>query len=80
MQAGNIVGTGSYMPDYVPPQPGTGLTPNVTPFWMVSGVGAEVEVDTETGHVRITKLVNVVDCRQADQSEDRARRRFPARR
>jgi CO/xanthine dehydrogenase Mo-binding subunit len=61
MQAGNIVGTGAYKPDYVPPQPGTGLTPNVTPFWMISGVGAEVEVDTETGHVRIARLVNVCD-------------------
>src|SRR5215475_29511 len=61
MQAGNIIGTGVYKPDYVPPQAGTGLTPNVTPFWMVSGVGAEVEVDTETGHVRITRLINVCD-------------------
>jgi CO/xanthine dehydrogenase Mo-binding subunit len=61
MQAGNIVGTGAYKPDYVPPQPGTGLTPNVTPFWMISGVGAEVEIDTETGHVRIARLVNVCD-------------------
>src|SRR5579883_991331 len=61
MQAGNIVGAGVYKPDYVPPQPGTGLTPNVTPFWMVSGVGAEVEVDTETGHVRVTRLLNVCD-------------------
>jgi CO/xanthine dehydrogenase Mo-binding subunit len=61
MQAGNIVGTGTYKPDYMPPQPGTGLTPNVTPFWMVSAVGAEVEVDTETGHVRIARLVNVCD-------------------
>jgi CO/xanthine dehydrogenase Mo-binding subunit len=61
MQAGNIVGTGAYKPDYVPPQAGTGLTPNVTPFWMISGVGAEVEVDTETGHVRIARLVNVCD-------------------
>src|SRR5260370_9087836 len=61
MQAGNIIGTGAYKPDYVPPQPGTGLTPNVTPFWMVSGVGAEVEVDTDTGHVRITPLLNVCD-------------------
>ena len=51
MQAGNIIGTGVYKPDYTPPQPGTGLTPNVTPFWMVAGSGAEVEVDTETGHV-----------------------------
>jgi CO/xanthine dehydrogenase Mo-binding subunit len=62
MQAGNIVGTGTYKPDYVAPAPGTGLTPNVTPFWMVSGAGAEVEVDTETGHVRIAKLVNIIDC------------------
>jgi CO/xanthine dehydrogenase Mo-binding subunit len=61
MQAGNIVGTGVYKPDYVPPQPGTGLTPNVTPFWMVSGVGAEVEVDTETGHVRIARLLDVCE-------------------
>ncbi len=61
MQAGNILGTGVYKPDYTPPEPGTGLTPNVTPFWMVSGVGAEVEVDTETGHVRITRLLNVCE-------------------
>ena len=39
MQAGNIVGTGTYKPDYISPTPGTGLTDNVTPFWMVSGVG-----------------------------------------
>ena len=25
--------------------------PNVTPFWMIGATGAEVEVDTETGHV-----------------------------
>jgi CO/xanthine dehydrogenase Mo-binding subunit len=61
MQAGNIVGTGTYKPDYVPPDPGTGLTPNATPFWMVAGSGAEVEVDTETGHVRVTRLINVAD-------------------
>jgi len=61
MQAGNIVGTGVYKPDFVSPQPGTGLTTNVTPFWMVSGVGAEVEVDTETGHVRIARLLNVCE-------------------
>jgi CO/xanthine dehydrogenase Mo-binding subunit len=62
MQAGNIVGTGIYKPDYVPPDPASGLTPNATPFWMCAAVGAEVEVDTETGKVRITRLVNVVDC------------------
>jgi len=61
MQAGNIVGTGVYKPDYTPPEPGTGRTPNVTPFWMVSGTGAEVEVDTETGHVRVTRLLTVCE-------------------
>jgi CO/xanthine dehydrogenase Mo-binding subunit len=62
MQAGNIIASGIYKPDYVPPAPGTGLSSNVTPFWMISGVGAEVAVDTETGHVRIDRLINVIDC------------------
>jgi CO/xanthine dehydrogenase Mo-binding subunit len=62
MQAGNIVGTGTYKPDYVPPDPATGQTSNATPFWMAAGSGAEVEVDTETGALRIMRLVNAVDC------------------
>ena len=62
MKAGNIVGTGSYKPDYVAPDHETGLSPEITPFWMVAATGAEVEVDTETGRVRIAKLVNAVDC------------------
>jgi CO/xanthine dehydrogenase Mo-binding subunit len=60
MQAGNIIGVGSFIPGYVPPD-ANGLTPNATPFWMVGASGAEVEVDTETGHVRVTRLVNVAD-------------------
>jgi len=60
MQAGNIVGTGIYKPDYIPPD-SSGLTTDVTPFWMVAGSGVELEVDTETGHVRITRLINVAD-------------------
>jgi CO/xanthine dehydrogenase Mo-binding subunit len=60
MQAGNIIGTGSYIPSYVPPDQ-HGLTPEATPFWMAGGTGAEVEIDTETGHVRVTRLVNVAD-------------------
>jgi CO/xanthine dehydrogenase Mo-binding subunit len=62
MQAGNIVGSGTYKPDYTPAAPGTGQSANITPFWMVGGAGAEVEVDTETGHVRVAKVVNVIDC------------------
>jgi CO/xanthine dehydrogenase Mo-binding subunit len=60
MQAGNIVGTGTYKPDYSPPD-ASGLTTNATPFWMVAGSGVEIEVDTETGHVRVTRLINVAD-------------------
>jgi CO/xanthine dehydrogenase Mo-binding subunit len=61
MQAGNIVGVGSFIPSYTPPDYGTGQTPNATPFWMIGGTGAEVEVDTETGHVTVTRLINVAD-------------------
>ena len=51
----------AYIPSYKSPDPATGLTDNATPFWMIGGAGAEVEVDTETGHVRVTQLVNVAD-------------------
>jgi CO/xanthine dehydrogenase Mo-binding subunit len=61
MQAGNIVGFGSFIPSYTPPNHETGLTPNATPFWMIGGTGAEVEVDTETGHVKVSRLINVAD-------------------
>src|SRR5206468_9908825 len=60
MQAGNVVGTGSYIPSYKSPD-ANGLTDNATPFWMVGGTGVELEVDTETGRVRITRLINVAD-------------------
>ncbi len=60
MQAGNVVGTGTYIPSYAPPN-AAGLSADVTPFWMVGATGAEVTVDTETGHVRVIRLVNVAD-------------------
>ena len=62
MQAGNVVGTASFVPTYKSPDVQTGLSDNVTPFWMIGGAGVEVEVDTETGAVRVTKLVNAADC------------------
>jgi CO/xanthine dehydrogenase Mo-binding subunit len=61
MQAGNVIGAATFVPTYSPPD-AQGLSTNVTPFWMVGGAGAEVEVDTETGHVRILRLVNGADC------------------
>jgi CO/xanthine dehydrogenase Mo-binding subunit len=61
MQAGNVVGVGSFIPAYKSPDHDTGQSPDVTPFWMIGASGAEVEVDTETGQVRVTRLVNVAD-------------------
>jgi CO/xanthine dehydrogenase Mo-binding subunit len=61
MQAGNVVGAGSFIPSYTPPDYATGLTSNATPFWMIGGTGVEIEVDTETGHVRVTRLINIAD-------------------
>ena len=61
MQAGNIIGTGSFIPTYQPTDHDTGQSANVTPFWMIGASGAEVEVDTETGQVKVTRLVNVSD-------------------
>jgi CO/xanthine dehydrogenase Mo-binding subunit len=61
MQAGNIIGSANFVPSYAPPD-AKGMSENVTPFWMVGGSGVEVEVDTETGHVRILRLINAADC------------------
>jgi CO/xanthine dehydrogenase Mo-binding subunit len=62
MRAGNVIGAGTYIPSYKPTDSKTGQSDNVTPFWMIGGAGAEVEVDTETGHVRVLRLVNAADC------------------
>jgi len=61
MQAGNIIGTGSFIPDYRKPDSETGQSDKATPFWGVGATGAEVEIDTETGWVTVTKVVNVID-------------------
>ncbi len=61
MQAGNVVGIGTFIPTYQSPDKKTGHSENVTPFWMIGGAGVEVEVDVETGRFRVTKLVNVAD-------------------
>jgi CO/xanthine dehydrogenase Mo-binding subunit len=60
MRAGSVTGVGNFIPPYTPPDE-NGQTDNATPFWMVGGTGVEVEVDTETGRVRVARLVNVAD-------------------
>jgi len=61
MQAGNIVGTGAFVPKTAPTDYETGQCPDVTPYWMIGATGVEVEVDTETGRFRVTRMVNVGD-------------------
>lgn len=61
MPAGNIIGVGTYVPPYSPPDPATGQSDNVTPYWMVGATGAEVAVDSETGHVTVSRLITVAD-------------------
>ena len=65
MQAGTLVGFGSYIPSYTPPDKTDGSTTNATPFWMIGATGVELEVNTETGEVTIEKMINVVDCGNA---------------
>ncbi len=65
MQAGNIVGTGTFVPASMPTDHETGQCADVTPYWMTGATGAEVEVDTETGRVTVTRLVNVADVGRA---------------
>ncbi len=65
MQAGNLVGVGSYAPSYEKADPETGQSPDITPFWMLGGAGAEIAVDMETGRINVTKLVNVADVGRA---------------
>jgi CO/xanthine dehydrogenase Mo-binding subunit len=61
MQAGTIIGTASFIPEYEKPDSETGQSTKATPFWGVGATGAEVEIDTQTGRLTVTKLVNVAD-------------------
>jgi CO/xanthine dehydrogenase Mo-binding subunit len=60
MRAGSVTGAGNFIPPYTPPDE-NGQSDNATPFWMVGASGAEIEVDTETGRVRVNRLINVAD-------------------
>ena len=60
MQAGNIIGTGTFIPAYQKPD-ASGQSDKATPFWGVAATGAEVEIDIDTGRITVTKLINVAD-------------------
>ncbi|MPZ52837.1 MAG: molybdopterin-dependent oxidoreductase [Acidimicrobiia bacterium] len=61
MQAGNIIGRGAFTPSYLPPDPDTGQSSDVTAFWMLGAVGAEVSIELETGALTIDRLVVIGD-------------------
>ena len=65
MQAGNVVGSGSFEPPYAKPNMETGQSPNITPFWMVGATAVEITVDTETGRIRVDKCVTAGDVGRA---------------
>lgn len=45
--------------------PYTGHTEKMANYWGYSCLGVEVEVDTETGQVKVTRAVNATDCGKA---------------
>lgn len=65
MSAGNVIGVGDYTSSYKPVDTETGMSSDITCNWMIGGTGVEVEVDTETGHTRIARLVSVADAGKA---------------
>jgi CO/xanthine dehydrogenase Mo-binding subunit len=65
MQAGNVVGTGAFAPEYEKADPQTGQSPKITPFWMSGAAGVEISVDTETGRITVDKLYSAGDVGRA---------------
>jgi CO/xanthine dehydrogenase Mo-binding subunit len=65
MQAGNVVGSGSFEPPYAKPDLETGQSTNVTPFWMIGATGVEIAVDTETGRIAVERMVTAGDVGRA---------------
>src|SRR5690606_11974971 len=61
MSAGNVIGVGNYTSSYTPVDPENGTSANITPNWMVGASGVEIEVDMETGHISILRLISVAD-------------------
>jgi carbon-monoxide dehydrogenase large subunit len=70
----SIIGRGSFYSDYVNPfDRETGQSTRPTSFWMYAAQAAEVEIDTETGKIKIMKLaaahdvgraISLVGCKQ----------------
>jgi carbon-monoxide dehydrogenase large subunit len=63
---GPVTGQGRFMPDYVTPlDPETGQGPRAVVHFTTGAQAVEVEVDTETGEVRVLKIVSAYDVGRA---------------
>ena len=59
---GPMIGVGAFtVPNNIAADVKTGLSPKPVAFWSMGVNGAEVEVDTETGNIRVLKMVSVFD-------------------
>ena len=64
-QGGTLVGRGEHRTHATHLDPATGQSDQVTAFWFAGATAAEVEVDIETGEVRIPRLVCAADVGKA---------------
>jgi CO/xanthine dehydrogenase Mo-binding subunit len=64
MQAGNVIGIGTFTPPFQKAD-ADGQSAQITPFWMVGASGVEIEVDTQTGRIVVTKLITAGDVGRA---------------
>ncbi|HLB11537.1 MAG TPA: molybdopterin cofactor-binding domain-containing protein, partial [Dehalococcoidia bacterium] len=60
-----IIGKGTYMPRVDPPKYGDRIEGQLTPAMSYAAQVAEVEVDRDTGEVRLLKVTEALDCGRA---------------
>jgi len=64
-RAGTVTGTGLFQTYHGPTDLQTGQSDNVTAHWLCGATAAEVEVDTETGQLKILNIATAVDVGKA---------------
>jgi len=64
-EGAEILGKATYYLPGVMPDPETGASERPASFYMFVAQAAEVEVDTQTGKIRVTKMVTANDCGKA---------------
>lgn len=65
-KGGPILGRGSFLDeDLVPTDEETGQSPKASPYIKYGATAAEVDVDPETGVVKVTKMASAHDCGRA---------------